>query len=829
MRMVVQLRCALLACSVAVSACEYDAIDSQATRREPRRSQAAGGTGQPDAGAVTSGSGGSAAGTGSGARGESGTDGSGESGTGGSGESGTGGGGEGSTGGGGEGSTGGGGEGSTGGGGPEPRIVFLASAPLWNDYVLAGDPSAPCPRQASSPPPSCVHAGGLREIALPDETRCQGLRASDEHGWFSWQACDDSTGSVRFTARLEPEIGLGELIDATVLAWRSNRVSVTRDGAIVATSDPLVFWQNPVRALPAASAGEIVLDEVSAVYVVNATQEAALRIAADGVALLGANGVVLRTAASSTPVLTADAGGRASFLWIEGVSVDADEHATGVDLRQLAHGVVRALTVARDEPPPAGTPAVDLRIDAEDSAISKLRSSAAAGIGIELAGARNAVSEVHVRGSASHGVVLRLVDSSLAALSVTGAGGDGIQLLGARASSLETVSVADCDGNGVKVDASSRSLDLADVVVSNNGVNGIMLDGNDHRLVRAVSANNEQSGVHIGGARSLVMHSTTVNNFKAGLWVVGSNAQIVNALCTNNRGGLTLVAGSERTLLHDLWLAENAAEDVRVEGNRSLFSGALALGSSVDCALALMQPPIAPGITSSCTNADGSTAQISVDHILQTREDLFDDGVVAGWVRSSDPANQPLGADNLRAYTAIDDWFSFSARGRHWGKPPSRPHFPNVEAFGRCVPTGTTTDPGCAIWDWRPTQADSALRDPLGDDVVTRLAALVQPEHARTQVWSAQAASACAEIPGASFSGGLCSTRFLAHAFELRDGRDNDNGLCEPGEHCMLNRNRGAYPGHGADAPVDPQQPNGPVNVPDFGDVTLRFYAENGE
>jgi hypothetical protein len=54
----------------------------------------------------------------------------------------------------------------------------------------------------------------------------------------------------------------------------------------------------------------------------------------------------------------------------------------------------------------------------------------------------------------------------------------------------------------------------------------------------------------------------------------------------------------------------------------------------------------------------------------------------------------------------------------------------------------------------------------------------------------------------------------VAHAHELQnDGVGNDDGLCEPGERCVVLRNAGAYQGS-----------NLPVHLGTLGDIELLAY-----
>ena len=290
-----------------------------------------------------------------------------------------------------------------------------------------------------------------------------------------------------------------------------------------------------------------------------------------------------------------------------------------------------------------------------------------------------------------------------------------------------------------------------------------------------------------------------------------------------------------------MWLAANVIDDVLIEGSNT-------------CSPARFRsahPRVHGGRLAS---AAGYGRLMHECRRFQRDDHLRKPASKHGWRRcarrrqlESDPENDhTVDANGRVAYAAISDWFNFSHRQRHWGRPPSSDSFPNMAAIGRC-----DTASGCAYWDWRVSAKASLLRDPLEIEGPWP-AALDLPINVRRHVWSAASGQACQLILEAVWTPGAepeCVTPFLAYGFEPPDEIDNENFLCETGERCFFNRNRGAYPGGEhpggpyrqaiypeegtALVRVDPdpevENEDDFVEPPPFNDVRLWRYTTNGD
>jgi hypothetical protein len=150
----------------------------------------------------------------------------------------------------------------------------------------------------------------------------------------------------------------------------------------------------------------------------------------------------------------------------------------------------------------------------------------------------------------------------------------------------------------------------------------------------------------------------------------------------------------------------------------------------------------------------------------------------------------------------IVDWTTFANRWRSFG--PNGSAFPAADHRGRC------TSGSCAVWDWRLSASDAALRNLSGDGATANepfipgapCPSAVHGDRALTD------RAVTAEIAGDGVGDddhwcregercGLPNT-FLINALEIFfDEAGDDDGLCESDEACVFSPNFGAYQGEG--------------------------------
>lgn len=222
---------------------------------------------------------------------------------------------------------------------PEPEPVIEVTplydgATGWNDRVLddgdtpldATGAACPCGPQAGT----CLQAGPLRALSLPDVEDCDGVEAVDSAGALDW-ICQEGDAPTRVVSNgLADDAGLVDLLDMESAAWKPLQLIVTVDGAELLRTDEAVWWTDPVEPLPDAE-GVVMLDSPGTVYVLDqARNTAGVQIAADSISLVTVqdaplawvdaaptcNGATGEVEGADTTCLVA-AGGQ-SCLWIEG-------------------------------------------------------------------------------------------------------------------------------------------------------------------------------------------------------------------------------------------------------------------------------------------------------------------------------------------------------------------------------------------------------------------------------------------------------------------------------------------------------------------------------
>jgi hypothetical protein len=368
---------------------------------------------------------------------------------------------------------------------------------------------------------------------------------------------------------------------------------------------------------------------------------------------------------------------------------------------------------------------------------------------------------------ATSGIVLWYHTAAvLRGVRVTGAGENGIDLQNAAGTWLEDVHVANNGGDGLAIGRRSRA---SGIRATNNGGNGIHVYGSVNRISDVVAAGNAGSGVvagpsYLSARDSVFARITAINNGVTGI-AIGGNNVLAFGLVAENNGELGIQAFDLANTVADAAAAGNGLGGIRIMDAGTRTTGVLKVGAASDCMNAIY------GCVN--TSAPGSDAVFNVGANISA--------AFIGKVTVDDTTNDSdsLGA---AAFSSVADWVGFDNSWRGWGIDGGT--FPDVNQRGRCVSGGN-----CRIWDWSLIAADAVLRAtlaiPAGSDFL---------DH----VWSAGNSTDCAAIPGATWGGGICTSRILRHAVELDSGvAGNRDGLCSSGETCLYMPNIGAYQGHG--------------------------------
>lgn len=666
-------------------------------------------------------------------------------------------------------------------GGPLVVEPVYPTSAAWNDYIRF-EPSADRDAQAGIPCDgtetglsACIHAGELRAVEAPALTTCAGSSAKDALDAFVWR-CDDRALPVRFvTAGFRPGRGLGDLVDDA--GWKPNHVIVNGyPGA------PEVWWANPVAPLPDNSSGALAsLADPGTVYVLGASRASnGYRVDADRVAVVISPGATLTFGDDPTlncPTNLARVNDRAClihfigrrFVWIEG-----DLDARGVTTADLglfgkanAHFQIHRLTIRNTASD--GLFFVDARnYRATDITI---RAAGGAGFFAPLS------ADMELRG-------ITAIDNANLGVAVSDLSSQRYVVRDVIAHRNGSVGLFVFNGGGGII---------SDVLVTNNGGDGMTFNSAAPVITNVVAANNQGAGIAINaGGNPTLSHVLTAANGGPGLIASASGDGSIHQLVAAHNGGHGLELVDAPALRRDLsqivsannGLAGVSMTDAAAAFHRNLLVGANGGGSCVVVGASL---GLGDGACAA-TGASTSTATLGVD--LST---TFSGGVF------TDDAVNTSDQDGAAPAVTLADW-AFQSPFRTWmpdGAVPTR---------GPCV-AGT-----CRIWDWRLRASDRAV--------------LGRSQDGQTDAAPFAPGEPC---PGAVAGDDVATSShgtFLVNARELLDDElGDDDGLCETGEACLFSPSFGPYQGTGNARALEPCRfQDGAV-----AGVTMYAFPQRGE
>ncbi|MBC7692203.1 MAG: right-handed parallel beta-helix repeat-containing protein [Methylotenera sp.] len=168
----------------------------------------------------------------------------------------------------------------------QPRYSIAAD---WNDYYIKSAPAMSC----SGTETDCEHGGSQKRVTVMSRTSCDGLTMSDQLDAFDW-SCDASIQPVTFVGTLKSTKSAADLVTAT--GWKFNLVGVFDRGVLAGSTDPTLWWSNPVRSLPSATAATQTLSSARTVYVAATTPGAPVKgynVNSDKISIVFLPGVTL--------------------------------------------------------------------------------------------------------------------------------------------------------------------------------------------------------------------------------------------------------------------------------------------------------------------------------------------------------------------------------------------------------------------------------------------------------------------------------------------------------------------------------------------------------
>jgi hypothetical protein len=129
---------------------------------------------------------------------------------------------------------------------------YFSTSSNWMDYVKRDGLNATdatgvqCTGSETGHYNSCIHAGEMKSIVVPNLTSCDGISASDSLSAFNWK-CVAGTSSLKIISTgLREDKHLTDLIDFTNVAWKDNQITVTKNSTIFMTTQSSKWWTNPI-------------------------------------------------------------------------------------------------------------------------------------------------------------------------------------------------------------------------------------------------------------------------------------------------------------------------------------------------------------------------------------------------------------------------------------------------------------------------------------------------------------------------------------------------------------------------------------------------------
>jgi len=692
----------------------------------------------------------------------------------------------------------------------------------------------------------CFHAGAIRRVDT-GQTSCRGLTLEDDQGWFQWRCVEPAlaarilgTHQAVFVSLLNASSRLSDLIEnhGKGARWKSNTVTLLRDGEPLRHSEKNRWWSNPIEVLdpPTANArgsrSPRILKSPGTIYLVSqAVPTQGLILGADRVALVvrPEAGLTLREGTEHTCLLQKEGGApdiyrclvaarERSFLWIEGALSGLNDGPGGA----LRPSTVKSMGLLLDQVSHARV---------SDSVISSFSRNALRVQG----GEANVFHRVMVTGAGEAGIMLaggqhhRLIQVGAVESGTSGiviAGTEGGHLLHGVHSSFNR-------GDGVEL-ISTRSCRLLEVRASNNGKSGIHIHGEKSEsnvLSLSLAANNGADGILIDiperRAPQVLTASTLVSNGGAGLRLSGVKGVIAHGLLVaNSQTGFAIDHGGEHSF-SNLAVAHASIGFMFVETTKSRFTGDIFYGSlRGDPAVVLGGDRVGLEVNSVAHTLQSEGMSDAVWHAGLDVSRSF-----AGAVEFLDESNLSNEEGRMSTGAGPLDWVFFENPMRVWSR--SRAALGERSSQGVCKSQGDLAD--CRIHDWSLHSLDRQLLgvvlrgpDPLrGQPGLADRAVAASAAYAGDSECDIHPATGGRTLITSAFEserGGRVGQSFLSGAAErLADGRGDEDGLCESGEDCILMPQPGADLGSGHLLSCKTHSLRGALS-----DVALQRFERNG-
>jgi hypothetical protein len=197
---------------------------------------------------------------------------------------------------------------------------YFSTSSNWMDYVKRDGLNATdatgvqCTGSETGHYNSCIHAGEMKSIVVPNLTSCDGISASDSLSAFNWK-CVAGTSSLKIISTgLREDKHLTDLIDFTNVAWKDNQITVTKNSTIFMTTQSSKWWTNPISVRNGGMALGVAVS--GSIYVItNGSGPGTYNIDKSKVGVLTAPTVTFQSTNIADVVIISS---NINFTWLEG-------------------------------------------------------------------------------------------------------------------------------------------------------------------------------------------------------------------------------------------------------------------------------------------------------------------------------------------------------------------------------------------------------------------------------------------------------------------------------------------------------------------------------
>ncbi|OFZ00975.1 MAG: hypothetical protein A2Z97_04835 [Bdellovibrionales bacterium GWB1_52_6] len=683
--------------------------------------------------------------------------------------------------------------------------VYPVNGSNWNDYVKRDGTTAfnatdtGCNAATDT---SCLHGGELRMSVLTGTPSCAGLTAVDARGVFDW-VCDASSGTATFySSGVKTWKGIGYLLNAN--SWKSDQLRIFNGGTLIAESSASSWWTNPVFAAPANPTGNAIrLDGVdddgagpdqvyaegtiitvpaSAVtrgYNINANKLS--MVVLPGATLIYNGNTAKNCTWSNLEVNPAtDDGiclmgaGSQDFLWVEGAYDGAGVAYACLEIDVSKFTQIRSVKAANCLYGGPYVYSVHYSVMADVETRNHWPLGApywGTGVGVN-ASTRNIIRNVNASNGTYGLVITNSTYNQISGVKAQYSKHYGYYVINSSYNTFQDVLSANNNDFGVILNSGSKYNVFTRAILAGNASYGIVAydAASDHNTFSHITSTNNSRGISLSSSHNTVLQTVVANNSGDGITLNNSSGnQFAQLVATNNASYGVAIGGTS---------------------NNNKFSRQLLVGtnSTNGCNVTV-------GLTGNSIDT-GATACTTSDPAVTITQGKTLASTYRGPVKTdaSNSETPYLDVNGYRAFSAIMDFARFDNIFRSWGKGASTSA---ISSSNR----GACRSGNCAIWDWRLSNADTAIRDfngafdpgacPVAADGNYLITDLAGPEINGDGIGNNN--SIC-EI------GEACTGQhtFLINAVEVfGDSIGNDNGLCESGESCVYSSNFGAYHGEG--------------------------------